>query len=201
VSSELAANAEVPESHARVLEAAWNLVAEKRISDVTLAEVAKRAGVSRQAVYLFFGGRAGLLTALTLHVDRKSGIREKFAEAIEQGPARHAIAQVVRFWFDYLPLIDPIAFALTGASATDSDAREAWQTRMNGLRGLYRRLTRNLNREGQLAEGWTESDAADFIYAQCHYLTWRSLVIDCGWSNAKATDCVVQTILGNIAKG
>ncbi|MCC0039697.1 MAG: TetR family transcriptional regulator [Brucellaceae bacterium] len=32
---------------------------------MTLAEIAKKAGVSRQAIYLFFGGRGRLLQAMT----------------------------------------------------------------------------------------------------------------------------------------
>ncbi|MDH3426552.1 MAG: TetR/AcrR family transcriptional regulator, partial [Acidimicrobiia bacterium] len=52
-----------PSTRARILDATWELVAEQG-AGLKLSEVASRASVSRQAIYLHFGDRPGLLVAL-----------------------------------------------------------------------------------------------------------------------------------------
>ena len=56
----------------------------------TPQDVARAAGVSRQAVYLHFGSRAGLLVAMARHHDRTSGFAERAAR-IGGGPDPAAI--------------------------------------------------------------------------------------------------------------
>ena len=56
-----------------MLEAARALLEERSAQAVKLEDVASRAGVSRQSVYLHFGSRAGLLLALVAHVEASRG--------------------------------------------------------------------------------------------------------------------------------
>lgn len=57
----------------KILEAAEGISGERPIDDVTLAAVAKRAGVAVQTVLRHFGNRDGLLMATLLHVGAKMG--------------------------------------------------------------------------------------------------------------------------------
>ena len=66
----------------RILEAAWALVIERGSVDVTVAEIAVAAGVSRQLVYFHFENRAGLLTAMARHRDEASGFIDEVARSI-----------------------------------------------------------------------------------------------------------------------
>src|SRR5260221_14250021 len=50
-----------------------------------MAEIAKAARVSRQAVYLHFADRADLLVSLARYTDEKCGIKEEIRK-IEQAP-------------------------------------------------------------------------------------------------------------------
>ena len=61
-----------PATRRRILQAAWELL-EQRGAGVRLVDVADRAGVSRQAVYLHFGDRSGLLVALVDFIDVSLG--------------------------------------------------------------------------------------------------------------------------------
>ncbi|HEY1454962.1 MAG TPA: helix-turn-helix domain-containing protein [Candidatus Dormibacteraeota bacterium] len=49
-----------------ILTAARSLLTEREAGDVSVAEIARRAGVSRLTVYNRFGSRAGVLNALTV---------------------------------------------------------------------------------------------------------------------------------------
>ncbi|MCB0952277.1 MAG: helix-turn-helix transcriptional regulator, partial [Microthrixaceae bacterium] len=68
-----------PETRNRILEAAWSLLAEHG-AQIKLADVAARASVSRQALYLHFGDRAGLLVALVNHMDESLDLGESLVE-------------------------------------------------------------------------------------------------------------------------
>lgn len=195
-SIEIARPGNLPDSHVNVLETAWRLIGERGAAGVTLSDIAKEAGVSRQAIYLFFGGRAGLLTAMTRHHDATSGIRERFAVSARQTPLPQALTETIRTWFDYLPGISPVASALMAAAATDTDAdaRDAWTERMESIRGVLAVVAQRLSDAGMLDENWSVEDAADFIYAQAHYATWRHLVLERGWSAEKATERVASSL-------
>jgi len=61
------------ETRVAILDAAWELIVESGKLDVVQAEIAAKAGVSRQTIYLAFGGRAGLLVAMLRNRDAHSG--------------------------------------------------------------------------------------------------------------------------------
>jgi AcrR family transcriptional regulator len=57
------------ETRTRILDAAWKLLETGQGSGVRMSDIAKTAGISRQAVYLHFPTRAELLIATTRHLD------------------------------------------------------------------------------------------------------------------------------------
>ena len=59
-------------SRIAILDAAWELIAERGRLDVGQSEIAAQAGVSRQTIFLAFGGRAGLLVAMLRNKDEQS---------------------------------------------------------------------------------------------------------------------------------
>ena len=78
-----------------VLDAVHDLLADRRWAEVTMGEVAERAGVSRQTVYNTFGGRDGLSQAYVIReADRFLVVVEEAVRANEQDP-RSALAAPV----------------------------------------------------------------------------------------------------------
>src|SRR3982751_673921 len=61
-------------SRHRVLEAALRLIRKRGDARVTMAQIAKAARLSRQAVYLHFADRADLMVALAGHVNESLGL-------------------------------------------------------------------------------------------------------------------------------
>jgi AcrR family transcriptional regulator len=187
-----------PEStRARVLRIAWEMIDRQRSASITLVDVAREAGVSRQTVYLLFGNRAGLLLAMVDDVDERSDGPGRLAAAREVGDATQSLEAYARAWLDYLPVVFPVARALASAAASgDSDAAAAWETRVQRLRGGLLQVMKGLQAQGRLRPEWTSSTAADWAYSAMHVDVWQHLVVECRWKPRDA----VERIVGGMAR-
>src|SRR5262249_13110811 len=74
-----------PATRERICEAALRLIVKRGGVDVPLADVAKAARVSRQALYLHFKDRAALFLAVAQHADDKRGLPEAIRR-LQQAP-------------------------------------------------------------------------------------------------------------------
>ncbi len=165
----------------------------------TLARIAAEAGVSRQALYLHFEGRAGLLLAMVRWVDE----REKFFERVQPLTQRNSplerLEGYVRIWLDYLPALHPVPGFLARAKA-DPEAHAAWTDRMAALEELYARPLRALHRQGALRRGLTAAAAVDAVRATASVHAWEHLVHDCGFSQRKAVDTLWAAAAGAVLR-
>ena len=172
-----------------ILDAAWSLIA-ARGAEVSLAEIAKAVGITRQSVYVHFGSRGGLLMALVRRTDEREGIFETFDQAMTVQPAAERFDACLRVWLAFVVKIHPVARDLIRLRSTDPDAAEAWEDRMKDALQLFRRLVRSLAEEDALAPGWSVPRAADFLWAACSVQAWELLVGDRGWSHAAASKTI-----------
>ena len=150
---------------AALLQAARELIERDGLSGLTMAAVAQRAGVSRRAVYLHFGGRVELLAGLYRHLAET----EDLATSLQAVWASPAAVDALTEWAHHItrahPRIMGVIRAIDRARADDPDAAELWRTgQTNWLRGS-RRLMRWLADEGSLAPRWTVESAADMMWA------------------------------------
>ena len=67
------------DTRSRILEAAWKLLEDGAGSEVRMSDIAKKAGISRQAVYLHFPKRADLLIAVTRYIDEANEVDARLA--------------------------------------------------------------------------------------------------------------------------
>jgi AcrR family transcriptional regulator len=174
----------------RILEAAWELVLERGTVDVTVADIAAAAGVSRQLVYFHFDNRAGLLTAMARHRDESSGFIDEVAASRTMPPAE-GLEHLLRAWCDYMPTIVPVARALEASLVTGDDGGSAWRQRMGELRAALRMALGRVD----LAPDWTVDQAADWAWSRIQPTTWQHLVGERGWSAEEYTDRTVASLL------
>jgi AcrR family transcriptional regulator len=177
----------------RILEEAWALARRRGLGAVGVGEIATAAGVSRQLVYFHFTNRAGLLVAMARHQDKRSGFRERAWATREHEPMA-AFETLIRSWFEYLPEILPVTYALEAAALTGDDGADAWHDRMGELREAFRFATGRL----VLADGWTADTAADWVWACVQPSRWRHLVDERGWTPdelIERTTTVIRTEL------
>jgi AcrR family transcriptional regulator len=165
-----------------ILDAARGLFENEDFIAVTLEAVAREAGVSRQAVYVNFGSRAGLLVALVNHVDETGGLGAKITKVLESPTAIGALEALVDLRARYTPSIYRLATMVDAARRFDADAEASWQDRMQLRYTHSLAVAQRLGAEGALVPGWTASDAADLIWSLTSIRTYEDLVIDRGWS-------------------
>src|ERR1051325_5169237 len=66
-----------PETRKRILDKTWRLMEKRKGQGVKIIDIARAAGVSRQAVYLHFGSRAELLIATVRYVDEVNNLEQR----------------------------------------------------------------------------------------------------------------------------
>jgi AcrR family transcriptional regulator len=170
-------------------------------ADITLVDVARQAGLSRQTLYLLFGSRAGLLLAMVEHMDKRSQVGERFSRAREVSRPREAFEPYVRAWLEYLPKVFPVARALQAAATLgDREAAAAWESRMALLRGGFQHVARQLRDLGLLRGGWTAPAAADWMFSLSHIDTWQHLVVESGWKPGEAVEHIVTALRATLLR-
>ena len=170
----------------RILEAARELLATRGYNGAGVEEIARAAGITRQAIYLHhFASKAELLVALLDHVDRVEGVAALFAPIQKAKTGAEALRRLVSAVADLWPRVGDLARVLDGARSTDQAAELAWesraQLRRRGVEGLMDRL----KRERVLARGWTVPTATDLALGLLSAPLHRMLVAEFGWTRAQ----------------
>lgn len=170
-----------------ILDAAAHLFSE-RGGAVRLEDVADEAGVSRQAVYLHFGSRSGLLIAIAQHIDGAGVLPSLLTRVVDAPTALDALDAVANLHAEYHPMIHQVARIFMEGRYTDEALRAAWDERMEGRRSLYRAVVERLHLEARLDLTWDVEPAVDILFVLTSWQTWEQLVIDQSWSKEEYRD-------------
>ena len=182
-----------PETRNRILEAAWSLLAEHG-AQIKLADVAARASVSRQALYLHFGDRAGLLVALVNHMDESLDLGESLVEVYSAPDGAALLERAMRLNTTFWTQVLPVAQVLEASQHDEEALGAAWRDRMRFRQATFRAMIENLAERGELADEWTIDDAAAALYAVAHFDTWRELMIEFGWSDERYVESITRLL-------
>jgi len=170
-----------PRTRQRILEATWDLI-EERGARFRLLDVAERAGVSRQALYLHFDDRTGLLLALVAFLDESLQADKRAAHVFTAHSGPEMLERAVALYATLAPRIDRVAQVLDAAQSEDPAVRAAWRDRMDNRYAAHLSIVRHLADEGLLAEEWTIDEAAALFHATMLPGTWRELTGELGWT-------------------
>jgi AcrR family transcriptional regulator len=182
-----------PETRARILAVTWELVAE-RGSSLKLSDVAERAGVSRQAVYLHFGERNGLLLALVHHMDETLDLGESLAHVHAASNGADLLERAMRLNTEFWAAVHPIARVLEVAQHDDEALGAAWRDRMELRQGVFARMIQQLADHGELSAEWTIEDASALLYAVAHFDTWRELTHRLNWTDDHYVEAMTRLL-------
>jgi AcrR family transcriptional regulator len=169
------------DTRARILDCTWNLL-ESEDKKVRMSDIAKAAGISRQALYLHFPTRAELLVATTRHIDSVKNVDARLAESRAASSGRERLLAFISAWGGYIPEIYGMSVALRAMRADDAEAAAAWEDRMQAVRHGCAAAVRALVADGALGPDLTEEVATDLLWALLSVENWEQLVRDCGWS-------------------
>jgi AcrR family transcriptional regulator len=169
-------------SRTPILEAALVLMGERDGATVSMAEIAKQAGVSRQAVYLHFQDRANLLIEAARHADEKRGLQKALNFVLSAGDGLESLRRYVRLQARMNPGIWPLARTVDAARRSDADVEGAWQDRLNARLNMCRGLVARLATAPGLKRGLSEEVAADLMWSVTSLRMWEDLVVGRKWS-------------------
>ena len=172
-----------PATRRKILEKTWHLLEKRKGQGVKISDIARAAGISRQAVYLHFGSRAELLIATARYVDEVKKIDERLQSMNTAVGGLQALENYVEFWGNYLPEVYGLAKALLAVRETDQDAAAAWDDRMEALRQGWHTVINCLVRDGLLAREWTPNQAVDIALAITSVSVWENLTVERGWTS------------------
>jgi len=172
----------VVETRTNILKATVVLLESGEGSGVRMTDIAKQAGISRQAVYLYFSTRAELLIAVTQYVDELGGVQERLAASRSATSGLERLDAYIDAWGNYIPQISNIAIALLAMSDTDEEAATAWDERMKAMRHGCHAVIKQLKADGKLSPDHTSQQATDILWTMLSVRNWQQLTIQCKWS-------------------
>ena len=174
------------ETRDAILDVARDLFEVGGYFSVGLEAVAKKAGVSRQAIYLHFDSKAALVEALHERINRLD-VEPVMRHVWEQTDANAALDSFVTASAQAIPKIIAIANALESPRRVDPDIQAAWEVPLRGRYEDCRRLAEWLKRDGVLAPGITVRDTADVLSAMVSIHSYETLVVERGWTPQRWT--------------
>ena len=173
-----------PETRQKIMKAAWRLLEEKPGTAVRMSDIAKAAGISRQAVYLHFPTRAEMLIETARYLDEVLKVDERLAASRTAATGRARLDAFIEAWGNYIPDIYGVARAFLAMQATDEAAAAAWKDRLDAIRHGCEAAVRALAEDGNLKPGFDREKASDLLWTLLSVRNWEHLVQDCGWSQA-----------------
>lgn len=169
----------------RILKAALELLEASQGKGVRMTDIAKRAGITRQALYLHFATRAALLIATTHYLDALKGSDERLVPSRTAQSGVERLDAFIEAWGGYVPEIYGIAKALLAMRDTDDAAAEAWDERMQDMREGCQAAIDALNRDGMLSPDYAPDQATDILWTMLSVRNWEQLTIACGWPQGR----------------
>ena len=166
----------------KILQATLSMLENDGGSAVRVGDIAKQAGISRQALYLHFPTRAELLVAAARYLDDVKGVDDRLAASRSADSGEQRLAAFIEAWGNYIPEIYGVGRALMAMQDTDEAACQAWADRMAAVREGCAAAVKALEKDGALAPDTTPGGATDLLWTMLSVRNWEQLTQDCGWS-------------------
>ncbi len=180
------------ETRSRILDATVALLESRAGIDVRMSDIAKAAGISRQALYLHFVTRAELLIETTHHLDRIHNREERLHRSRTANTGGERLEAFIEAWGGYIPDIYSVAKALIAMRYTDEAAAEAWNKRMQDMREGCEAAVLALKNDNKLRPGRSVQEATDLLWTILSVRNWEQLVGECGWTQEQYVHSVKQ---------
>ena len=185
----------------RILDAALALITRRGDAHVTMAQIARAARVSRQAVYLHFADRAALMVGVARHLDAGLGLPAEIQRIADARSGADMVEAMVSLQTRTNPSLWAVARAVDAVRRTDAAAERAWQDRLGARLAGCRHIVARLESEGNLRPDLDASSAADVLWTITSLRTWEDLVLERGWSPQTYQRHVTRLLLETLTRG
>ena len=165
----------------RIITAARDLIENSGYPNISLDRIADAAGVSRQTIYVQFGSKLGVLTAMVEEIDRV-GLKE-LSDTLREGTnPLQLLRSVIPLDFAYMQKNSKIFCRFRAQAVSDPDFRAVLDGRMAGRLNSIRGVLAWLHSEGKLNAGWTVDEAAEWLFTITGFHTYDEMVNLHGWT-------------------
>ncbi len=182
-----------------ILTSARALFEEQGYHGAGLEAVAKRAGVSRQAIYLHFASKAELLMALHARIYETDVV-----PALDRHPiwtaatALEAVDAAIAVDAEVASKVWRIHEALVVARRHHAEVDETLRPREAERYAELVRLGRWVKKDGHLPPQMPVGTFADIMWGLTSLGTFQNLVIERGWSRRRFVAWVRETVRGQL---
>ena len=194
-------NARSRRTRAALLEAAHAILKEQGFEALTMTAVAKRAGVTRPAVYMHFPTRAALVGELFGYVAQIEGLAESLERVWTAPDSVSALDEWAGHLARYHPRLLAVDRAVQRVWRDDPDAAAHRANVVKAKLANCRRLADRLAEEGRLAPGWTTESATDMLFALIASDVIEALIVDRRWSRARLAEHLALLFRSTFVKG
>lgn len=173
-----------PETRTRILQATWQLIEEGGVSP-SLAGIAAKAGVSRQALYLHFGDRTGLMVSLVQYMGESLGKVDYVQRIFDAPTGAETLDRMIDGLSVFTAKVEKVARVMEAAQYHDKAIAAAWRNTMKNRYAEVRAIIQRIADDGNLADGWSIDTATDLFHTITMPGPWRELVREKGWTPAQ----------------
>ena len=181
------------DTNTAILDAARALFETEGYHAVGLEAVARKAGVSRQAIYLHFDSKVSLLSALHKRVNERD-VEPEMRKVWKCADGRAALDAFVTATAVVVPKIIGIFNTLDLVRSVEPVVEATWKPPKEGRYADCFRMASWLRDDGLLVEGMSVRTAADILFAVVSVRAYENFVMDCGWSNRRWTTWTRQVL-------
>ncbi len=187
------------DTRSAILTAARELFEEQGYHGAGLEAVAKRAGVSRQAIYLHFASKAELLMALHARIYETDVVPALDRYPVWSAPtALDGVDAMIAVDAEVASKVWRIHEALVVARRHHAEVDETLRPREAERYDELVRLGRWLKKEGELPPRMRVGTFADIMWGLTSLGTFQNLVIERGWSINRFVTWARQTMRGQL---
>ena len=182
-----------PSTRTRILVAARALLEEGGF-DVGMGDIARRAGISRQAVYLHFKSKVELLQQLTTWVEEQADLGTLLAPVFDAPDGESALKALLHAAAVFEPQIHALARATEQVRDRDPAVKAITADRMSRRLASMTAVVARIEAEGRLRPGWDVARAAAFVWMTTAPPSFHAMVVELGWTAEEWADATLKLL-------
>lgn len=183
------------DTRTKILQTTWELLESNPGRSLSMSEIAKASGLSRQALYLHFDSRTELLIATTHYVDDVKELDKRLQKLEFANSGEEMLRICVEVWGNYIPEIYSVSKALMMTRDSDEAAAAAWTDIMACLTDVCAQIINALLEEEKLSDHWNNKDATDFFQTMISIQNWEELTSGCGWNQEQYISHITEGLI------
>lgn len=165
-----------------ILDAARRLFLDRGYAQVTVADIAREAGIAVKTVYASAGGKAEILQEIVGTAVSTSGAQETVDRVRRCADGVSALAALARGTRRGNERNRASVTILFGALPVHESAGALWEEGTAVYRQALHDVAEHLSLTGALREGIEVERCADLLWLCFGLGAWRTLVEECGWT-------------------